>query len=424
MRFNSLSAWLAWQETCHPKEIDLGLGRIRRVAERLDLLRPTATVITVAGTNGKGSCVATLEKLVLGRGRNVGTYTSPHVLFYNERIRINGQPATDADICRAFEAIDEARGEISLSYFEFGTLAAFWLFRFYELDYWVLEVGLGGRLDATNILDADVAVVTSIAIDHEKFLGNDRESIGREKAGIFRAGKPVVCADKDAPRSVLNYASELACPVFAAGQVFDWQELEGQHRWVLALDVNGETQQLELPLPQLPLPSVAAALQVAALLGLLPEPEAIQQLCREVSLQGRFQKLSCGGKTVIVDVAHNPAAAELLARRLRSQQLTEVGMLVAMMADKDIPACLRPLIPCVKHWWVAGLPDMPRAAEPEVLQQALLELGVPAARITLNSAVGDSFRQVVENDLPERGCEQLVVTGSFYTVSAVLHHCQ
>jgi dihydrofolate synthase/folylpolyglutamate synthase len=421
VRFDRLEDWLAWQETCHPQEIDLGLDRIRQVAERLRLTETDATVITVAGTNGKGSCVTTLEKLLLAQGESVGAYISPHLLRYNERIRISGEDASDADLCTAFAAIDEARGDISLSYFEFGTLAALWLFRHKGLDYWVLEVGLGGRLDATNIIDSDVAVVTSIALDHQQFLGNDRESIGREKAGIFRAGRPVVCADINVPRSVLDHADTLQCPVLLAGRDFDWGTSELPDQWRLSLKLTQRHESYVLSKPRLPLPSVAAAFQVAVLIDRLPPVQVLDELNANLCLQGRFQALTVDGTDVYVDVAHNPAAAEYLAERLETEQLGQVGVVVAMMADKDMQACLRPLLPHVSHWWVSGLPGMPRAAKPEALLRILLELGVAETQITVTEAVGEAVKQVLQGDLKRHACRDLLVTGSFYTVSAALN---
>jgi dihydrofolate synthase/folylpolyglutamate synthase len=426
MRFDSLAAWLDWQESCHPREIELGLDRIREVAQRLDLLQPAETVITVAGTNGKGSCIATLEALLIAQGQKAGAYTSPHLLRYNERVRIGAEAVSDEDFCSAFAAIDEARGDITLTYFEFGTLAAFWLFRRAQLDYWLLEVGLGGRLDATNLLDADVAIVTTIAIDHQQWLGNDRETIGREKAGIFRKHHPVVCADRQIPASVLAHAAALECPVFLAGREFDWQSRDGDGGWSLHLSKAGNAA-LHLPLPKLPLPSVAAAVQALTLIDRMPSSEVVADLLATLQLPGRFQQLSCAGKDLFLDVAHNPAAAEYLAQCLDERGVRQLAVVVAMMADKDIEACLRPLRPFVRHWWLAALPDVPRAAEPSVLQDALARLGVGADQMTLCSSVEETVKWLL-TEMPDNrqfahDCDSLLVTGSFYTVSAALQVC-
>ncbi len=425
MRFDSLAAWLDWQESCHPREIELGLDRIREVARRLDLLQPAATVITVAGTNGKGSCVATLEAMLVAQKLSVGAYSSPHLLRYNERVRVAGDPVSDQDLCSAFAAIDDARGDITLTYFEFGTLAAFWLFRRARVDYWLLEVGLGGRLDATNLIDADLAIVTSIALDHQQWLGNDRETIGREKAGIFRRHRPVVCADHQVPESVLAHGATLECPVYLAGREFDWQVRDDSEEWTLLL--NQANKPLQLPLPKLPMPSVAAALQALALIDRMPSAQVAAEQLAKLQLPGRFQQLNCSGKTLYLDVAHNPAAAEYLARHLEKRRIGDLAIIVAMMADKDIAASLQPLRPFVRHWWLATLPGMPRAAAPSVLREALIDLGVGAEQMTLCSSVEETVKWLLE-EAPDNhrfayDCESLLVTGSFYTVSAALRVC-
>ena len=231
MRFQTLDQWLAWQETAHRTAIDLGLERVGEVARRLGLTRPAAPVITIAGTNGKGSCVAYFEAIHQAAGRRVGAYTSPHLLRYNERVRVAGLPVTDEALCEAFARIDTARGDISLSYFEFGTLAALEVFRQQTVDVILLEVGLGGRLDAVNILDADLALITSIGLDHVEWLGEDRESIGREKAGIMRAGRPVVCGDREPPGAILAHAASVGATLYRIGEEFDVELGEGDWSW-------------------------------------------------------------------------------------------------------------------------------------------------------------------------------------------------
>src|SRR3990172_12353629 len=214
MRFDTLPEWLAWQEGLHPNKIDLGLDRIRRVLQRLGLEFQPYHIVTIAGTNGKGSSVMMLEAVLSAAGYRIGAYTSPHLLRYNERIRICQQELEDTRLCRAFERVDQARGDISLTYFEFGTLAAFEIFHYAGLDLAVLEVGMGGRLDAVNVLDSDVALVTSVGIDHVNWLGPDRETIGWEKAGIFRASRPAVCGDPVPPQSLLRHAQQLKSPLY------------------------------------------------------------------------------------------------------------------------------------------------------------------------------------------------------------------
>jgi dihydrofolate synthase/folylpolyglutamate synthase len=314
MRFNTLAAWLAWLEQAHPQEIDLGLERIRQVAGRLQLTRPQARVITVAGTNGKGSCVTTSAALLRSAGLSVGVYTSPHLLDYCERINVDGQPATEAEICSAFAAVDAVCGPVSLTYFEFGTLAALEIFRRREVDVMVLEVGLGGRLDAVNLMDSDVAVVTSVDLDHMDWLGPDRDSIGQEKAGIARAGRPLVCADSEPPAGMLVAIQRVGADCLSLGESFGF-ERDGQYwRW-WGLDAEGERQAFsKLPVPRLPLPSVAAALQAVALLGISIGRQTLVQVLRRVSLPGRFQRFLLQGRELILDVAHNPGQPAIWPR--------------------------------------------------------------------------------------------------------------
>ncbi|MEC8427431.1 MAG: bifunctional tetrahydrofolate synthase/dihydrofolate synthase [Pseudomonadota bacterium] len=406
MRFDSLSDWLAWQESLHGQEIDMGLTRIRLVAERMNLLAPAGQVVTVAGTNGKGSCVATLEALCIADNKSVGAFTSPHLFQYNERIRINGKTASDEEICQSFQRIDVARGDITLTYFEFGALAAIDIFTRHQLDVLLLEVGLGGRLDAVNIIDADVAVVTSIALDHEAWLGSDRSVIGREKAGIYRAGRPAICADINAPESVRQVALELAADWHSVGDSFDWQECNGRWQWR-----SGELQYLDLPVPQLPHPSVAAALFAYLQLG-FALPDVLPQVMADLKLSGRMQTVCCTDKSVILDVAHNPAAAGHLADYLNSKPVQGRTLaLVAMMADKDIAGVFQPLLDSVDAWHVSGLPGNDRAASAEDLRQTLSKLGVPVSPWeTVTTAIEQLLPTLEEAD-------RLLVFGSFFTVA-------
>lgn len=290
MRFATLDDWLGWQETLHPKAIDLRLERVRTVLQRLQPEPPAYTVITVGGTNGKGSCVAMLDSILRAAGYPVGAYSSPHLLRYNERIRINGVEADDAAICRAFARIDAVRSEISLTYFEFGTLAALELFREAGVDVAVLEVGLGGRLDAVNVLDADAALVVSIGIDHVDWLGADRDSIGYEKAGIYRAGRPAICADPDPPPRLLDFAQSLGASLRRVGRDYHFSQQENSWRW------QSDTAQFnDLPLPALAgvhqIGNAAAALAILDSLRdrLLVTAEAIRAGLTQTQLPGRFQ---------------------------------------------------------------------------------------------------------------------------------------
>lgn len=414
MRFQTLEQWLDWQETLHPSAIDLGLERPGNVLRAMGLESPQYTVITVAGTNGKGSSVAMLESILLAAGYRVGCYTSPHLLRYNERIRINGKPVADAAICEAFERIDQARRDTSLTYFEFGTLAAFELFAHAELDVAVLEVGLGGRLDAVNLLDADVALVTAIDVDHAAWLGDDREAIGREKAGIFRAGHPAVCSDPHPPRSLLEHATELGAPISLLGRDFRYRQDGEYWSWL------GARALMPLPLPalrgQFQLQNAAGVVQVLELLsGRLPVSlQHLRQGLLAVNLPGRFQILP-GEVPLIVDVAHNPQAAASLATNLKQMPLAgKTRAVVAMLADKDLAAVVRELIPVVDNWYVAGL-NVWRGCDAAALATVVEAQSNTAPRVF--ESVDDALQQARGE---AQAGDRIVVFGSFYTVAAAL----
>ncbi|OHC45842.1 MAG: bifunctional folylpolyglutamate synthase/dihydrofolate synthase, partial [Pseudomonadales bacterium RIFCSPLOWO2_02_FULL_63_210] len=361
MTERSLAEWLAYLEHLHPSAIDMGLERSRAVAQRLGLSRPAPLVITVTGTNGKGSTCAFLAALLQEQGLKVGVYSSPHLLRYNERVQIAGVEASDAELCQAFAAIETARGEISLTYFEMGTLAAFWLFQRAALDAVVLEVGLGGRLDAVNLIDADLALVTSIGIDHAEWLGDNRESVAFEKAGIFRAGKPALCGDLDPPQALLEQVALLGAPFFLRGRDYDLR-IEGQSWSWSGLNGKGEVVRLEhLPLLDLPMENAALALQAYALLDLPWQAEQIVRALMRTRVTGRLDRrmLNWQGKplTLLLDVGHNPHAAEYLARRLSARPLAGKRLAVfGLLADKDLAGVVTPLLDEVVDWAVAPLP--------------------------------------------------------------------
>ena len=412
MSARSLPEWLAWMEANHPRQIELGLGRIAAVAQRLALPRPAARVITVAGTNGKGSCVACLDAMLRAAGQRVGCYTSPHLLRYNERVRIDGQPVADAALCRAFEAVYAALGDTSLTYFEFGTLAALWLLAQQPLDVAVLEVGLGGRLDAVNLIDADVAVVTAIDLDHQDWLGDDRESIGREKAGIFRAGRPAICVDPQPPQSVLATAQALGAQWLALDEAFSFERDGELWHWRGAA-FDGAPEYRALPLPPLPLPSAAAALAALCAVG-KPLPEAaIRSGLSEVQLAGRFQRLQRNGIDIILDVAHNPHAARYLAERLAALPAAPTVALFAVMADKDLDGMIAPLRGSFSQWLAGELPDNPRALPAEQLAQRLAAHGIAARTGTVDALLQQALTSLAAGS-------RLVVFGSFFTVAAAL----
>lgn len=413
MRFQTLAEWLAWQETLHPKAIDLGLERVRAVAERMGVLTPSHTVITVAGTNGKGSSVAMLESILSCAGLRVGTYTSPHLWRYNERIRIERLSVEDAAIIDAFERIDTARGDISLSYFEFGTLAALDILQQAELDVAVLEVGLGGRLDAVNILDADCALVTGIGIDHVEWLGSDRESIGREKGGIFRAGRPAVCSDPRPPASLREAARERGAVWYGLDEQFGYAAAADGWSWW------GPDARLEsLPLPALHGPfqmqNAAGVLMALHALGArLPlTVQAIRDGLSQVRIAGRFDIVP-GAVEEIYDVAHNPHGATALAVALAARPCAGRTLAVcAMLADKDASGVATALAEQVQVWHLAGL-DNQRGQSAQAL----------AARMPLPVAPrlhADPASALAAARADARPGDRIVIFGSFHTIAELL----
>lgn len=418
MRFNSLNEWLSWQESLHSSEIDLGLARISEVWLRLnpDGSMP-CPVVTVAGTNGKGSCVAMLEALYLAAGYRVGTYTSPHLIRYNERVRLNGEEVGDQLLCDSFERIDQARKneageEISLTYFEFGTLAALDIFSCQAPDVVILEVGLGGRLDGVNIIDADVALISTIALDHADWLGNDREVIGREKAGIMRRGRPAVCGDLDPPDSIAEVASEVGAELYLSQKNFGAISQTNQWRWWG--EFSGEPRQRDaLPPPALrgafQMNNAAAVLTAVELLAeRLPVSQSnIREGLANVSVPGRFQVIG-GNVPLVLDVAHNPEAAKALADNLRGWPMPgDTYGIVAMMADKDIPAVFSLLKDVIDEWHVTTV-DIPRAATADKLAQLLEQPAQSHASVA--AALAEVKKKAQPND-------RIVVFGSFYTVA-------
>ncbi|MGV3346034.1 bifunctional tetrahydrofolate synthase/dihydrofolate synthase [Enterobacteriaceae bacterium LUAb1] len=399
-----LSMWLNYLENLHSKAIDLGLARIRQVAQQLDVLKPAPVIFTVAGTNGKGTTCRMLETLLIAADYRVGVYSSPHLIRYTERVRIQGSELPEAAYPAVFAAIEAARGETSLTYFEFGTLAALMLFKHANVDVVILEVGLGGRLDATNIVDPDVAVITSIALDHEDWLGSDRESIGREKAGIFRSGKPAIVGEPDIPASVIDVARQKGALLHCRG--VEWTLQSDRHFWNFG-DRNGSL--CDLALPQIPLSNAATALAALRASQLSVDESVLRKSLPLVQLPGRFETVSMRPR-VILDVAHNPHAAAWLASQLN--QLHDKGRVLAvvgMLHDKDIAGTLACLIPQVDAWYCAGL-EGPRGASAEELMAYL-----PAARSF--KCVTDAWCAALT---AARAEDTVLVCGSFLTVAAVM----
>ncbi|MFP5465597.1 MAG: bifunctional tetrahydrofolate synthase/dihydrofolate synthase [Gammaproteobacteria bacterium] len=415
MRFSRLDDWLSWLETLHPQAIDLGLDRVRQVAQRLGLLQPGVPVVTVAGTNGKGSVTALLEALLRAHGRRTGLYTSPHIRRFNERIRIDGREAADDDIVRALAAVDAARGEVSLTYFEFTTLAAFLLFREAGLDAWVLEIGLGGRLDAVNVIDPDVAVLTSVGLDHGDWLGHTREDVGREKAGIFRAGRPAVIGDAEPPDSVRAAVRNLEARALWVGEDFAVSALANACWSWRGIGAHGAALLLEgLPCPPLALANAATALQALACLPQPIDPSAVRRALASVTLAGRNQRIDRGGRPVIIDVGHNADALHFLRRELPRQGLGErFHVVLGMLADKDIEAAVRVLEPLAEAWHIAPLPT-PRTADAGRVSAAITACS--ACRPCVYPDIGSALLAALgaPDSLP------VLVVGSFYTVAAAL----
>lgn len=415
-RFANLAQWLAWQEGLHPRAIDLGLDRLSAVLDRLGLKRPPSyQVITVAGTNGKGSCVALLEAILRAGGYRVGAYTSPHLIRYNERIRIEGAEVDDNALCDAFARIDAARGDISLTYFEFGTLAALDLFERAGVEVAVLEVGLGGRLDAVNVLDADGALVTMIDIDHCEWLGPDRESIGREKAGIFRRGRPAVCGDRSPPRSLLDHAAALEAPLYLLGRDYDFQRRADNWCWWHGMD------RLDLPLPSLAgshqTDNAAAVLMLLRRLAdALPLTlGAIDAGLSQARIAGRFQVIP-GAIEWILDVTHNPHGAANLARCLWERPCAgRTHAVVGILKDKDAIGIARALANSVDHWYAATLLP-PRGRTGDDLVEVLREADV-AGTISHFDSVTAACRAAARE---AQAGDRIVVFGSFHTVGEAL----
>lgn len=417
---SSLDDWLVHLEGLHPRGeagIELGLERVRKVKLALGLVQ-RCPVITVAGTNGKGSVCAMLERILLAAGYRVGLYTSPHLLRYNERVRINGVDAADETLCRAFAQVEAARGAEALTYFEFGTLAAWQVFQESGLDVVLLEVGLGGRLDAVNVFDPDCAIVTSVALDHMAYLGDTRDAIGTEKAGIFRAGKPAIVGDPLPPQSVLDVAATSGAELRLHGRDFglgagsdrsQWQywSWRGKKGGLAYPALRGANQLLNASAVIAALESLHAVLPVS--MG------AIRQGLMTVELPGRFQVLP-GRPAVVLDVAHNPQAAAVLADNLGNMgYFPETWAVVGMLGDKDIPGTLQPLIGKVDHWLVCSLDGL-RAVRSDAIAGVLVAAGVTGEVLQFDTprhAFVHAREHAGEND-------RIAAFGSFLTVAGVM----
>lgn len=405
----NLNEWLAYLETLHPRAIELGLTRVREVARRCNLLNSSCPVITVTGTNGKGSCVTFIENILLAAGYRVGAYLSPHLIHYTERVRISGNPVSDAAMCIAFAAIESVRQQTTLTYFEYGTLAALWLFQQQTLDCIILEVGMGGRLDAVNILAPDVAIITSVALDHCDWLGADRESIAYEKAGIMRCERPLIYGEPAIPQAVKAQATKLRAPLYALGHAYFYHCQDNEWTWQ-----SDNLIWQHLPLPKLPITSAAAALMALACLqkNFQVAESAVKQGIQLAYLPGRCQVIHTQPQ-VILDVAHNPAAGHYLAKRLKDLPCKgKTWLVAAMLLDKDRAGTLQPLLTVADGWWFADL-DGPRAGKGIDLMKCLNLAEDAKVFSSVTMALQDAMAHAASDD-------RIVVMGSFYTVAEVL----
>lgn len=418
----SLQHWLDWISVSHPQEIDLGLKRVAEVARRLDVLVPAPYVITVAGTNGKGSSVAMLNEVLRSAGRKVGLYTSPHLLCFNERVQLNGDAVDDQMLVDAFVAIAAAQKDVGLTYFEYATLAALYIFKQADLDVVVLEVGLGGRLDAVNIVDANACLITAIDLDHADWLGTDLEQIGYEKAGILRSEALAFCSDPQAPASVAQHAQSLACDLYALGRDFDYQVSDTgnwQIHWhdkrfqslgnLPPVALSGEFQY------QNGAGVVALLMMAAPDLGVSPQAleSALRQALPQVRHPGRLQSISHQKQHWLFDVAHNPQSVRALAQHLQAHSAPRIAVFAAL-ADKDLLSMIQPMVDLVQHWYLVDL-AVPRAMSMTAMADILKQAGVAESRLTCCADMAQALSEVEQSQVTHR-----LVFGSFITVAQAM----
>ena len=418
LRFRSIDKWLHWQESLHFTAIELGLERCRRVANNMGLLNPSYNVISVAGTNGKGSSIIMLDRILRNAGYKIGRYTSPHLLRYNERICINGNEATDTELCESFDRIDRARGDISLTYFEFGTLAALDLFRQHNVQLAILEVGLGGRLDAVNILDADISLITSIDIDHQEWLGNNRESIGREKAGIFRNLAPAICSEPNPPQSLLDCSEALGTPISILGSDYQFNLINDTWSWSTK----------DTRIERLPRPMKYCDFQIQNASGVLMllakiqdeypvSTENIKQGLSSFRLKGRFQIIP-GAIPKILDVAHNRESIKALVNNLKMIPCYgKTHIILGMLKDKDHQRVIKELIEITDTWHFVSI-SQDRGIEAKILTSKLKALG-RLENISEYSNVEEALDKIHKLSMPD---DRIIITGSFYTVGAAIRY--
>lgn len=402
----SLDNWLSYLESIHQQEIDLGLTRISEVAQRLNISLSNSTVITVAGTNGKGTTCAFLENMLLANNKSVAVYSSPHIERFNERLRLDKHEVNDQPLITAFEQIEIVRGDISLTYYEYTTLAALMICQQIAPDVVILEVGLGGRLDATNIIDADIAVITSIDLDHQAFLGDTKELIGFEKAGIMRTEKVAVVGEPTKITSIIDHAQNINAQALYRGKDFTVEQ--NGPTWCYR---NNDMTIDQLAQPFIPVDNVATALTVLIQLDIELDSEIVNQVINQTKVAGRTELLS-DLPTVLVDVAHNPHAGRHLVKSLSNYQYEKLHCVVGMLKDKDIKGTLSLFESHASHWYLASL-DVPRAANAAELSRVLDN---QTQRINCFDNVEQAFKMALQN---AEDNDLILVFGSFFTVADV-----
>ena len=411
-----LNEWLAFLEQLHPNEIDLGLTRISKVGQALDLINHDAKVITVAGTNGKGTTCAFLEEILIQAGYQVGVYSSPHIRRYNERLRINHVELSDQQHCDAFSKIEIGRGETSLSYFEYATLACLALLKEAKCDFIILEVGLGGRLDATNMVESDISAVTTIGIDHTDWLGNDREKIGFEKAGVFRSDKPAICGELDPPISLQTHAKKISANIKYAGK--DFYITQGADNW----SWTGNKTITNLPMTLMPVQNASTALAIIEALSINIPDEIIRQSLQQAQLAGRLQKLPLKEKAdIYMDVAHNPQSARYLAEQIQVMKAkkpasSKVFTIVGMLEDKDMTGTFEQVNSYIDECYLIGL-ECGRGASVETLYEHYQASSNKQAEAKCFNSIENAYKTVINKaDLSDI----IIIFGSFHTVSDFL----
>ena len=415
-RFNTVEEWLEWQQTIHPLNIDFKLERILNVYKTLNISKIAKKVITVAGTNGKGSTVSFLESILKNNNYKVGTFTSPHILNYNERIKINGKEVIDELLLDTFTLIDEKREDITLTYFEFATLSAFYIFSQLDLDVAILEVGLGGRLDATNIIDSDISIITSIGIDHTEFLGNTIDSIALEKAGVMRSFKKSIFAQEKPPAALYKYAKNKSVNLLIHNN--DYNVLKDSSYW----SISSKNLSID-KIPNLRMIGDYqynyAAASLMALQEVLPESltniNILKKSLSETQIPGRFQYLQ-SSPDIVLDVAHNEDAAKALLSNIKDKRYKEINVVLGILNDKDVYSIVEPFVAVVNNWFI-GTINSERGMNAEEIEYRMKSLFKSNLNIKTYNSITSAFK-FARN---QQGFNSLLlVYGSFYTVSEVL----